>query len=762
MQNAALINAVLSSLTLALSGMAAMPSYSITRIMAAPGTFQPPALSPVVINSGGTVAGTAFLPQMFDPFTFSAGAFTLLGIPGTHDTGSQITGFNDAGQLIGIEQGPLMTAYGFVYYQGKLTPLPGKFAPAGINNAGSIAGTLAHAMLYQNGSLTDLGTLGGSHSSAAAINANGQIAGTSSLPGDTVSHAFLYSGSASPANTLTDLGTLGGANSTATSINFVGDVVGTSDVPGGATHAFRSSSGFMIDLGTLAGYTNSYATAINAQGQVVGTATNLQGSQVTGSSAFIWNGYMTDLNSLIPAGSGWVLTSAVSINDAGQIVGTGTFNGQPGAAFLLNPLASAPDCVINGSTSPVRQLAFYIGDTISGLQSIDVSKSMNATVEIPVFTPGSTFPVTVTATQIDPSQNATVQLSVTNTAGVSISCGSSLSAGPPQWSGFGGVLISNVVAAENSDGRLEVFGLGTHHGLWHIAQTSPGGTWGEWSSLGGESLSGDPTVGTDSDGRLEVFVISSDNMLWNIAQTTPGSWSGSTFKTVAAGVQGRAAVVRDLAGYLYFFARAVDDTVVFSSQTSVGSSGWGALSELGGVITNNPAAAVDGSGSLRVFATGTDQALWTIQVNASGPVGTWTSLGGSLIGDVALTTGLDGPLQVFARAADNSLMYTAQLGQSLWTAWTNIGGRTIGKPEIAWNSDGRLEVFAIGADNELWHIAYNPAAATPWTSWESLGGYLLENDIAPIRGPNSLTNVFVIGGDHGLWGISQSVPGYWN
>jgi probable HAF family extracellular repeat protein len=45
---------------------------------------------------------------------------------------------------------------------------------------------------------------------------------------------------------------------------------------------------------------------------------------------------MTDLNSLIPAGSGWVLTSARGINDAGQIVGTGTISGVQ-HAFLLTP-----------------------------------------------------------------------------------------------------------------------------------------------------------------------------------------------------------------------------------------------------------------------------------------------------------------------------------------------------------------------------------------------------------------------------------------
>lgn len=45
---------------------------------------------------------------------------------------------------------------------------------------------------------------------------------------------------------------------------------------------------------------------------------------------------MKNLNALIPADSGWALTAATAINDAGQIVGTGILDGQT-RAFLLTP-----------------------------------------------------------------------------------------------------------------------------------------------------------------------------------------------------------------------------------------------------------------------------------------------------------------------------------------------------------------------------------------------------------------------------------------
>ena len=49
---------------------------------------------------------------------------------------------------------------------------------------------------------------------------------------------------------------------------------------------------------------------------------------------------MIDLNTLLPGGSGWNLQTAVAINDAGQIVGTGTLHGVA-QSYLLD-LNAAP------------------------------------------------------------------------------------------------------------------------------------------------------------------------------------------------------------------------------------------------------------------------------------------------------------------------------------------------------------------------------------------------------------------------------------
>ncbi len=58
--------------------------------------------------------------------------------------------------------------------------------------------------------ITDLGTLGGTFSDVGGVNNQGAVSGFSTLPGDMVTHAFLWQ-----RGQMTDLGTLGGPDSRA-------------------------------------------------------------------------------------------------------------------------------------------------------------------------------------------------------------------------------------------------------------------------------------------------------------------------------------------------------------------------------------------------------------------------------------------------------------------------------------------------------------------------------------------------------------------
>ena len=123
--------------------------------------------------------------------------------------------------------------------------------------------------------------------------------------------------------TVTDLGNL-----TVNAINDAGQIVGSKNDHG----AILWDKGKITNLGTL-GRRYSYAYDINNKGQVVGEVKTKKGIQ----HAFLWqNGVMKDLNTLIPASSGWKLLYATDINNKGQIIGQGSYNGQS-RAFLLTP-----------------------------------------------------------------------------------------------------------------------------------------------------------------------------------------------------------------------------------------------------------------------------------------------------------------------------------------------------------------------------------------------------------------------------------------
>jgi len=121
-----------------------------------------------------------------------------------------------------------------------------------------------------------------------------------------------------------NVGTVGGSFSSAHALNNSGQVVGVSTIAGDTeTHGFVYASGTITDIGTLGGPA-SEANAINNLGQVVGSSVDAGGN----SRAILWEkGTLKDLNSLLNTNSGWQLETALFINDAGRIVGRGSYNG---------------------------------------------------------------------------------------------------------------------------------------------------------------------------------------------------------------------------------------------------------------------------------------------------------------------------------------------------------------------------------------------------------------------------------------------------
>jgi probable HAF family extracellular repeat protein len=236
-----------------------------------------------------------------------------------------------------------------------------------------------HAVLWDHGTVLDLGTLPDDNSSHAdGINNRGQIVGVSDLVvGDasTRSRPVLWekgqihqlplgdyrSGRATQINNkgqiigfvtsaanpddlfqalpalwdkggLTVLATLFDSYGSAWDINDKGQVVGFAGAADGTSHGFVWERGVMKDPGTRGGSFTAL-WAVNNKEQAVGESTD---ADEVDHAILVENGVIHDLNDMIPADSGWVLLFADGINERGQIAGTGLLNGGV-RSFLLTP-----------------------------------------------------------------------------------------------------------------------------------------------------------------------------------------------------------------------------------------------------------------------------------------------------------------------------------------------------------------------------------------------------------------------------------------
>ncbi len=292
-------------------------------------------------------------------------------------------------------------------------------------------------------------------------------------------------------------------------------------------------------------------------------------------------------------------------------------------------------------------------------------------------------------------------------------------AGPwSQLNTLGGA-VNQLCSALNSDGRLELFGIGTDDVAYNMWQVAPhAGPWSGWNRLGGgvKQLA----AACNSDGRLELFGIGMDNALYHMWQGAPhaGPWSG--WSSLGGAIK-QISPVLNSDGRLEVFAIGMDDALYNIWQTAPHAGRWGGWNRLGGAV-KRVAAVRNTDGRIEVFGIGMDDALyntWQTTPHA-GPWSGWNSLGG-LLKQIAPICNSDGRLEVFGIGMDDALhnIWQAAAHVGPWSGWNALGGK-VKRIAAACNSDGRLEVFGIGTDDRLYNNWQVAPHAGPWSGWNKL------------------------------------------
>jgi uncharacterized membrane protein len=293
------------------------------------------------LNKGGDVCGYAYLLDSKGEVLEAYGViWKATGSPFEmhHYSSSVLYGINDNGDAVGVREWyNTATQIGVVVRGGTVIDLPAALGEGslcrGINNAGKVVGFPfkgEHSFIYDSisGSHTFINPLPGqSDSYTAAINQPGDVVGRS------YQNAFLFSG-----GVLTDLGPaayIEGLNDKRVMVGSLDKPVPPYWLP--AIWDLNQASPTPEYIPLPPGFWGGHGEGINKWGAVVGTCwTPPQASNPRWCAFVCIGGVSTDLNTLIPDGTGWDLGYAQAINDAGQITGTGTLYGKE-TAFLLTP-----------------------------------------------------------------------------------------------------------------------------------------------------------------------------------------------------------------------------------------------------------------------------------------------------------------------------------------------------------------------------------------------------------------------------------------
>jgi hypothetical protein len=314
---------------------------------------------------------------------------------------------------------------------------------------------------------------------------------------------------------------------------------------------------------------------------------------------------------------------------------------------------------------------------------------------------------------------------------------------PGNWAGetrFSGDSANQVAAAQNSDGRLEIFYVGTNTNLYHNWQIKPGisdpANWAGETRFSVDSAK-QIAVAQNSDGRLEIFYVGTNNELYHNWQIKPGisdpaNWAGETRFPGDSAKQ--IAVAQNSDGRLEIFYVGTNNDLYHNWQMKPGisdSANWAGEARFPGDSANQIAVAQNSDGRLEIFYVGTNTVLyhnWQTKPGISDPAN-WsgeTRFPGDSANQIAVAQNSDGRLEIFYAGTDNDLYHNWQIKPGIsdpanWAGETVFPGDSAKQVAVTQNSDGRLEIFYVGTNDDLYHN-WQMDPDSKWTDMDGAGG----------------------------------------
>jgi parallel beta-helix repeat protein len=242
-----------------------------------------------------------------------------IDFPGAVNT--VVNGINDAGDIAGHYKDTGGIQHGFLFKEGKFTPVnfPGAASTLtmGINKGGDMAGYyrtddgVNHGFFYSGGKYINIDVPGASITNAFGLNDNGEVVGHTQLPGEPMK-GFVWKQGQFSFFTYPEPNAMG----CGLGINNNGDVVGHWQDTSGVYRGYLLRNGRFVSFefpGAKATIPGMGPVGVSSSGDVVGQYTTSEGKQ----SSFLWrNGTFTIFE--VP---GAAKTLANGTNNVGDVVG---------------------------------------------------------------------------------------------------------------------------------------------------------------------------------------------------------------------------------------------------------------------------------------------------------------------------------------------------------------------------------------------------------------------------------------------------------